>query len=155
MYNYSVQTHLVGRLGWLKWNNYVAFPTREVYKPCTKFSNQKKDYPKLGARNAGLIMTHLDSSLASWHIPELSAELRGPATQELNIDAIRLLISHRLAEDRSTENRNRIRINDWFLFFSYVHISMNWIFDLTPVAARQRPPSPRLRQSSWDPILLP
>lgn len=88
----------------------------------------------------GIDYNNLDSALVTWHIPELPAELRGGAIQKLELEAVRLLISRRLAEYRDAENRSQIQIAiaDWLYYLVRSNIKRGRVFDLDEVLSTKR-----------------
>ena len=98
-------------------------------------SDQKKGLLRVRHQKRRLIMTHLDITLTSWYIPELPAGLRGNAIQELDLDAIRLLISRRLSEDDDVQKRSRIQtaVSDWLYDLVRSNIKRGRIFELDEV----------------------
>jgi tetratricopeptide (TPR) repeat protein len=85
-------------------------------------------------------MTHLDSALASWHIPELPAELRKAAIQKPSLEAIQQLTSHRLAEERDPQKRCQIQIavSDWLYYLVRRNVKRGRVFELDEVLSTRR-----------------
>lgn len=85
-------------------------------------------------------MIGLDSVLAHWYIPELPAELREATTPKLDIEAVRQLISQKLAEASDTENKSRIEkvISDWLYKLVRCNVKRGRAFELGEVLSIRR-----------------
>ena len=85
-------------------------------------------------------MRYLNSALADWHIPELPTELRGTTIKKLDLEAVRLRASQRLAEDDDAAHRSRIQIaiSDWLYYLVRCNVKRGRIFELDEVLATRR-----------------
>ncbi len=85
-------------------------------------------------------MTNLDSALADWHIPGLPYELRGSTTQKLDLEAIGLLISQKLAEAHDEEETSGIQIliSDWLYDLVRSNVKRGRVFELDDVLSTGR-----------------
>ena len=83
-------------------------------------------------------MTHLDSTPASWHIPELPVELKGLVTRELGLEAISLLIRQRLSGDAQSRSRTEIAVSYWLYCLVRSNVKRGRAFELDEVLATGR-----------------
>jgi len=85
-------------------------------------------------------MTNLDSALASWQIPELPPELRGSATQKIDLEAVGLLIGQKLAEAYDEEETSGIQIviADWLYNLVRSNVKRGRVFKLDDVLSTRR-----------------
>jgi len=82
----------------------------------------------------------IDSSFGTWHIPQLPAELKIAATQKLDLEAVRLVISQKLAEARDSEDRSRIQIaiSYWLYCLLRSNVKRGRAFELDQVLTTGR-----------------
>jgi len=85
-------------------------------------------------------MTQLDKALASWHTPQLPAELRGATSQKPDLETISALINRRLTEVGGAENRSQIQIaiSDWLYSLVRSNVKRGRAFELNDVLSTQR-----------------
>ena len=85
-------------------------------------------------------MTNLDSALAGWYIPGLPYELRGSTTQKIDLEAVGLLISQKLAKAHDEEEASGIQIviSDWLYDLVRSNVKRGRVFELDDVLSTGR-----------------
>ena len=83
-------------------------------------------------------MANLESTLAGWYVPALPVEPGRSDIQEPDLEAVRVLISQRLAGDVEDRSRIQIAVAEWLYSLVRSNVKRGRVFELDEVLSTRR-----------------